>query len=329
MAGGKVKSRKSFAAAVFLSLILCGAFCLRAAPPLTGKKVFIIDSYHEGYPWSDELVRSAEETLKAEGVECKVFRMDTKRNQSDEFARLAAEKAKAGIDAFKPDLIIAADDNASKYVLVPFYRNASIPCVFCGVNWDASVYGFPCSNITGMVEVAPVAELLNYLKKCGSGPGAGWITADNSTQRKEGGAYKNTLKLDLTACYVRSFAEWKKEFIELQKKCGSIIVGNNSGIPDWNDAGAVKFMRENTKVPTGTVYDFMMPLSVIGFVKQAAEQGEWAGETAVKILRGASPPSIPVERNSRGDLMINRPLAKKLGLEIPPEILGGAKKIIE
>ena len=47
-------------------------------------------------------------------------------------------KAKAEIDAFKPDVVIAADDNASKYLIEPYFKDAALPFVFCGVNWDAS-----------------------------------------------------------------------------------------------------------------------------------------------------------------------------------------------
>jgi len=32
-----------------------------------------------------------------------------------------------------------------------FIKNSTIPIVFCGINRDVSDYGFPCSNITGMI----------------------------------------------------------------------------------------------------------------------------------------------------------------------------------
>ena len=65
-----------------------------------------------------------------------IFRMDTKRNTDEEFKKTAALKAKAEIEASKPDVVIAADDNASKYLIQPYFKDASLPFVFCGVNWD-------------------------------------------------------------------------------------------------------------------------------------------------------------------------------------------------
>ena len=125
------------------------------AAEFSGKKILIIDSYHEGYPWSDGTVAGAQTGLKDSGVDIKIFRMDTKRNTSDEFAKQAGEKAKAFIEEYKPDVVIASDDPAAKYIIVPFYKDAALPFVFCGVNWDAGIYGFPFKNTTGMVEVSP------------------------------------------------------------------------------------------------------------------------------------------------------------------------------
>ena len=120
-----------------------------------GKKVLYIDSYHQGYAWSDGITKGIEEALKDSGAELKVHRMDTKKKPSEEFKKEAAEKAKALIEEYKPDVVIASDDNAAKYLIAPYYKDSEQPFVFCGVNWDAGVYGFPTANITGMVDSHP------------------------------------------------------------------------------------------------------------------------------------------------------------------------------
>jgi hypothetical protein len=103
------------------------------------KKVLLVDSYHEGYAWSDGEVAGAKSVFK-DTVDLKVVRMDTKRNPSADAKKQAGEKVKAEIEAFKPDAVIVLDDNSVKYVTVPFYKDSPLPFVFAGVNWDASSY---------------------------------------------------------------------------------------------------------------------------------------------------------------------------------------------
>ncbi len=178
--------RKFFSAAVGLVFIL--SMCTASlAADLTGKKVLFVDSYHEGYAWSDGITSGIQKTLEGSGVELKIVRMDTKRNTDTAFKESAALKAKAEIEAFKPDVVIAADDNAAKFLIEPNYKDASLPFVFCGVNWDEKEYGFPYKNVTGMVEVTPLPQLIEQLQPFAKGDRIGFIGPDIANRQKRGG----------------------------------------------------------------------------------------------------------------------------------------------
>ncbi len=293
------------------------------------KKVMFIDSYHEGYEWSDGIVRGVKSVL-GDKCDLKIVRMDTKRNPSSDFKKKAGEKAKQEIEAWKPDVVIAADDNAAEYIIVPYYKDKDLPFVFCGLNWDASAYGLPCKNVTGMIEVSMETQLIDALKKFAKGGKKGFLGPDNETTQKElkNVAAKLNVRFDRDV-FVKSFDDWKKAFIDLQSRVDMLIVYNYAGIQGWNEGEAKKFVREQTKIPTGCVHEFMAEYTLISYAKIAEEQGEWSAGAALQILSGKSPKDIPVVTNQKGQLYANLAIAKKLNVTFPLATLKAAKVIKE
>ncbi len=306
------------------------------------KKMLFINSYHKGCAWSDNQERGL---LKAVGikvnpdgsfdaslspVDLRIFRMNSKLNQTEAFKQRAAEEALKLIDEWRPDIVVAADDNASTYVVKPFLMNRDLPVVFCGLNWDASAYGFPAPNITGMVEQTPYLETVELLRPYARGPRIGFIGAQVVSSQKE--VYYIKDMLNLTATDVRlsgDFEAWKQDYLALQNSVDMLMLLSPVGIKGWDPEEARAFIMENTTIPTGGTSDTDVQYALLGRVKIAEEQGWWAGKTALKILEGAEPASIPVATNRESRLFLNMELAKKMGIRFPVELVLEASFVMD
>ncbi|MDY6951062.1 MAG: ABC transporter substrate binding protein [Thermodesulfobacteriota bacterium] len=302
-------------------LTVCGS-------AMAKKKVLYIDSYHQGYAWSDGITEGVREGLKGKDVDLKVIRMDTKRNTSEPFKKQAAVKAKAEIEAFKPDVVIASDDNASKYLIMAYYRDAALPFVFCGLNWDEKVYGLPYKNVTGMVEVTPVPQLIDQLKPLAKGSRIGFLAPDTITSKKEATQYNEVFGMNTTDYYAKDYEDWKKGFVEIQKKVDILIIASDGGLYNDHRPEYEAFVLAHTKIPTGSCYDFMAPVAILNYAKVAAEQGYWGATAALKILDGTPPSAIPIVKNKEGKLVVNVKIAEASGIEIPYEVIASADEII-
>ncbi|MEI6126569.1 MAG: ABC transporter substrate binding protein [Pseudomonadota bacterium] len=314
-----------------LVIILAGTFMFSIGEVSWAeqKKVLFVDSYHEGYAWSDTEVAGAKAVL-INKADFKVVRMDTKRNPGEEFKKAAAEKVKAEIQIWKPDVVILADDNAAKYVYVPFYKESSIPFVSCGVNWTFAKYGIPSNNATGVQEVSVINPLLDQLKKFAKGGRYGFLACNNESDRIESEEIAKRANIVFEAIkLVNTFQEWKAAFLELQGQTDMIFCQNNAGIQDWDALEAIKFVRENTKVPTGSAHDFMAPYVFTCYAKLGEEQGEVAGNMALDILNGKPVKDIPPTVNKKGQVYLNLAIAKKLGIQLSLESIKAAKVIKE
>jgi ABC-type uncharacterized transport system substrate-binding protein len=294
---------------------------LALAQDYADKKILFIDSYHMGFPASREMRIGIKKVLKKTQVELHVFEMDTKRNPEEAFIRKAALKAKQFVARLQPDVVIVGDDNAAKFLLKPYYKDADLPFVFCGINWDASIYGLPYKNTTGMIEVALVSEIYRHLKKYAQGERVGFLGGDRFSEHKNRRYYQQRFDIPFAKTYfAKTFSQWKTYFLKLQNEVDMALLTTHMGIPDWNDEQARAFVEKNVAIPIGTEHEWEMPFALIGVTKDFEEMGIWAAQTALSILDGTPPSHIPISANKKGHLYFNLRLAKKLGIKKTPPL---------
>jgi len=292
------------------------------AQDYAGKRVFILHSYSEEYPWTQGISRMLRNVLDAQDIVTTSFYLDTKNRSAESEKFAAAQMAKLQITKFKPDVVITSDDDAVKYVLMPYFKDSTIPFVFCGVNWDASAYGLPYKNTTGMLEIDLISEVVKNLQEYTKGRRLGTLALNGLTERKWVEHYREHLGRPIDRSYFpSSFEEWKEDFLRLQHEVDMIILMNPKGLKDFDMQQAQSFVENNIKVPTASSIVWMSQMSLLGITLLPEEQGLWSAQAAMSILDGTPPSSIPMSRNRQGKLFINLKIAEKLGITFKPYLL--------
>jgi len=286
------------------------------------KTILIINSYHAGYEWSDGVERGIEQVLENQNVSLHKFYMDTKRQRDPEKIQEAVTQARQVISSLKPDIVIASDDNAAKYIIEPHYRDHELPFVFCGVNWDSSIYGFPYSNVTGMEEVSLIKPITTHLRDYANGDAIGILSIDaNSGHRNIKNFEKHLGKSFDKTFFVNTFSEWKERFLQLQDEVDMMILENPKGIKGWDNEKARQFVEKNTAIPIGTTHVWLSVYAHITIAKIPEEQGQWAAKAALQILNGSKPVEIPITKNEKGRLFVNFRLSRLNNITFKHELI--------
>ncbi len=316
---------------VFLAwLVLSGGLPTAAwcADP-AGKTVVWVDSYREDYAWSRGIGEGIRQALEGSGVRLESIHMDTQHSVGGEVLQAAGQRAKELLDALRPDLVIASDDNAQQYLVVPYLLGTELPVVFCGVNARPETYGYPAPNVTGMLEVEPLEALHWHLRRFARGDRVGYLSGDVATDHKVIEKYNQEhYQGRITPFLARDFAEFEVLYRRAQTEVDMLLFMNNGGIEGWEDDRAAAFLARETRIPLGTVAPYLKRFAMITLGKDPLEQGEYAGSTALAVLAGTSPGKLPLARNERVLMTLNLELAEAAGIILPLSTLEAAAEIL-
>ena len=297
------------------------------------KKVFYVNSYHKGYPWSDDITSAILKKFNVKTdkkgnidgnesfVDFRIVYMDTKLHTNEVYKQMTAIKIKNMIDIWEPDIIITTYDDAVKYLIEPYYKNSKIPVVFCGLNADASMYGLPYKNTTGIIEV-PLLDtgykiLKPYMKKnkvCS-------LSLKKFSNYNIMGISKIHSELTFDATFADKYENFKKAFLNAQNKCGILYITDPCSTEGFNGEEFKKFIYDNIKIPVFATHEFIKEFALLTVAVIPEEQGEWAANTAIRILNGTNPQDIPIAKNKKARIYLNMKLAKKLNIIFPISIV--------
>lgn len=123
------------------------------------KDVLILNSYHDGLEWSDNIVKEIKGVFETSRYDINLYieYMDTRNNADSIYLNKLYDLYKHKFKNRKFDVIIASDDPAYNFLLK--YQNQIVyntPAVFCGVNefQESQLNNRPL--VTGVVETVDI-----------------------------------------------------------------------------------------------------------------------------------------------------------------------------
>lgn len=297
-------------------------------------KILHIMSYHEGWEWTEMQLQGFQEVFTDYDVEYKIFAMDAKKDNSEEWLTKKGEEAKKIIETWKPDLVYASDDEAQEYV-TKNYINSDIPFVFSAVNKDAEYYGFDeAENITGSLEIEDFEGTIDLLEMIVPEVKSILIVCDTSEiwQQMLPRLEENIKKFPdiefIIPDQIETYQEYQDIVTQYQGKVdGMLQVGifnfkdeNNENVP-YQDV--LKWTIANSSIPDVSFWiDRIANGTLCSVTISAYQHGMTAGKLAEKILvEGVSPKDLPMELNVKGEPAINIKRAEALGLDVSAKTL--------
>jgi putative ABC transport system substrate-binding protein len=249
------------------------------------------------------------------------------------YAELASEVVRQ-----QPDVIFA---NSTRMVLRLKEATSTIPIV--GYMGEAIAWGIvdslarPGGNITGVSntegeeimgkrlgllrELIPRAARVGYLA---SRDVAGSIHAVDTRKAAQQAGISLVPPLETI-----SEAEYRRVFeLMTQERADGLIVGTQDEHGTYSRL--IIELAEKSRLPTIFPDGSFAKLGgLIGYGDDAVDQYRRAAGYIDRILKGAKPGELPIERATKFELVINLKTAKTLGLTLPQILLADADELIE
>lgn len=304
------KAIKQWLIAIFLLLTVL----LLSWFKITQPRILILQSYDANYSWTRDIDIGIKRVLDGNlHYKLQWHYMDTKKHPDKDFKERAGMLAVHEIESYRPDVIIAVDDDAQKYAVQTYANDRHITIIFAGINGpDVKPYGYDkASNVTGIYERKPLNSLRGALAELRYTDGRRlgkriYIIGDQSDSVIEDSKEIESVDwspfklvdLKMTSTY----DEWKSAVGEASAKADVIVLANFQNVLRTRGektfvppAEIVQWAEANSLIPVVGMGGYMVEAGgMLAIGASGFEQGDVIARMAVKILdEGVAAKDIP------------------------------------
>ncbi len=210
--------------------------------------------------------------------------------------------------------------------------------MFCGVNAEAEKYGYPASNVSGILERLHISESIALVKQLvPSVKTIGYMIKDSPTGKLVISQVKREADTYPAKSVVFKFPKTLKEvkfmLKDLRKQCDVLFLTALQGITDENgkplsEKEIISTVTKNFNKPTiGSNTYHVKYGALCAVVQRSQEQGATAAKMLLQTLQETPVSEIPVTQNSQGKRMINVSVMKALGIKPDTNALIGVELV--
>ncbi len=302
--------------------------CMPAAA-LAGPTVLILNSYHPGYPFSDDEQQAIQSTLadSRPDVTTLIEYLDTKHYPHEShYAHLAALLGHK-LERHALQLVVALDDPALAFVHA--YRQqlfAGVPVVFAGINAYEPALLQGDTMMTGVAEeldVPGTLQLINRLQ-----PEITEVMVVNDASRTGQNIRQRLLALPrekLAGLQVRfasdtSLLQAAQELAAVTKERRAVglllsYAADADGIA-YNTPEVVQILAMSSHAPLYAVHDNRLGHGVVGgMLFSGTQHGRRAAELALQVLAGVPAGNLPVDTTATTLPMFDDAVLRRWGLD--------------
>jgi putative ABC transport system substrate-binding protein len=193
----------------------------------------------------------------------------------------------------------------------------------------------PGGNITGLsIFVAELtAKRLELIKEAvpSLGKAAILLNPGNAATQmvlEETEATAKKLKIELQAFEARQTTDFTRVFAEMTDRKIEAVVIHEDTVFTAN-ASALAILAAVKRLPSSGFPELVRAGGLISYGINFPDTDYRAAAFVDKILKGANPGDLPVERSTKFNVVVNLQTAKALGIEVPPTLLARADEVIE
>jgi len=305
---------------IFLGSLLVSPWCAAAAE----KHVLVLNSYHQGYTWTDDQLRGIISGLKDPETKLYIEYMGAKWvSETQYFARLA-QTLSVKYRHIPFDVIVATDNDALDFLRE--YRDeifGPVPSVFSGVNYVKPDDLKPLTHFTGVNEAADINAGLDVIRRLHPATKHVFVVTDSSSSGRRVKEQFVDVMPSLAGKIEIEFGD-DLRIEELLDRVASLppdsvvffafyfrdSAGRMFGEPD-----VLPMIAKKARVPVYGAWSFNLGHGILGGkITSGFDQGEIAGKLAARILAGEPVKNIPVVMESPTRYMFDLNQLRRFGI---------------